>query len=403
MLGDRGMAVGPSQSLMQRFERVQMPDELRTGLAQLERGEFGGDVDQLVAQFALTMSQFQRGIDTSMSAFPVRENLEAEAKILVPADTPFRNRLKRTPGAGTSSAWKIVTSLGGGWATSLDQPGSPAVKRSFFGERGSPDTFTTVYGNRTAAYKLLGQEGDVTGFAMATGRNFQDQYATERNNALINTMLNEENALINGDSTSALAPWGDGTNALAFDGIINQITTANGTPSAQVQTSVGALTFAHIDGQLNRIWKQGGRNMYILMNMQETQSIQNLAEASGTMHRIVVGENNRTLAGLYVGGYVHQMSQEVVPFITDRFMPAGTMIFGCDTLPDGSPAADVQVLPQVELPQLAPNESIQGYVVQEIPPSRDQPQVFAFLISVYEVLRVKSFVHFAKSTGVTAV
>ena len=38
------------------------------------------------------------------------ENLEADIKLLVPIDTPLRNRLPRTTGMGEASAWKKMTS-----------------------------------------------------------------------------------------------------------------------------------------------------------------------------------------------------------------------------------------------------------------------------------------------------
>jgi hypothetical protein len=66
-------------------------------------------------------------------------------------------------------------------------------------------------------------------------------------------------------------------------------------------------------------------------------------------------------------------------------------------------AADVRVLPQVQLPELAPNQPIQGYTAQELAPAIASPQVYPFIVSVYEVLRMKNNYVFAKSTGVTAV
>lgn len=403
-LGDGWMQPGPSVPLLSRFEQFKLSPELQKNLEIIERGGTPDiEIGQLMAQFALTMQQFQRGITTGTSNLPIRENLEAEAKLLVPVETPFRNRLARTPGAGTASQWRTITSTGGGWGTSLDQPGGVGLSQIFFGESGRPAELATVYGARTAGYKLLGQMGKTTGFAQAAGATFQSNFAMERTNALRNAMLNEENALINGDSASVIAPWGDGTNALAFDGLINRITVANGTPSAQVQTGVGGLTFAHMDAQLRRLWNQGAQGVWMMVNGQEALSMKNLAQASGSIHRIVVKDTGDSTVGLAVTGYVHPISGEVVPVLVNRFMPAGTMIFGCDRLPDGSPAADVSVLPQVQLPELAPNDVVQGYVAQEIAPSWESPLVYGFIVSVFEVLRIKSQNHFAKSVGVTAV
>lgn len=409
-LGPQGLQVGPSVPLIERIGRPQAIEslaELEAELPKLQRGEFVGDLQQLMFKLGTSLKDFQRGIErgvtSSMTAFPVRENLEAEAKILVPLDTPFRAMLPRTPGAGTASAWRQLTALGGGWGSAYDQPGGGSATRMFFAETGAPAEHTSVYAAKSASYKLLGTYFSVTGFAMASGANFQQQYATERKNAILNLMLNEEHALINGDSAATAAPWGDGSSALAFDGIINLVTVANGTPSAQVQTSVGALTIAHLEAQLTRIWKQGGRDMYILCNAQETQSLSTLAQSSSTIIRVqATATEGQSVLGLKVTGIVHPVSGEIVPIHTSRFVPAGTIIFGSKYLPDGSPSADVNVLPQVELPQLAPNEPVQGYTAQELAATTAAPQVFAGIVTVYEVLRLKGATVFAKSTGVTA-
>lgn len=446
---------------------------LRKQLKGLKRTTLTGTVNDILAQLDMTRGQLERAITSSMTAFPVRENLEAEAKILIPLETPLRNRLARVPGSGLASKWKVVTSLGGGYGgattstasgntagqatvtvvnsggivagdtliigtggtqetkivASVDysthvitlstnlanaqnsvpvvkaswQPGGNEAIRAFFAESGSPSSYSTVYADKTASYKLLGTKGSVTGFAMAAGANFQNQLATEKNNSVMNLMLNEEWALINGNSTIVAPPHGDGTNALAFDGLLKSISTANGTPADQIQTAVGALTVAHIDNQLRRLWTQGARGYYMLVNSQESLSMVHLAEASGSIIRVQATSDGKTVLGVTVTGYVHPITGEVIPVDSDRFLAPGTMIFGCTQLPDGSPAADVEVLPQVQLPELAPNTPIQGYTAQEIAPASASPQVYEFITTVFEVLRVKSAVHFAKSTGLTAV
>jgi len=218
-------------------------------------------------------------------------------------------------------------------------------------------------------------------------------------------MLNEENALINGSSTITAAPWGDGSNALGFDGIRNLTTTANGVPVAQVQTAVGALTFAHMDSQIGNIWNNGGTGLWMLMNAQESLSISHLFDASGSTNRVVfqTGSQGNLIAGRRVVGYVNPIDGQTVDIIVSRFMPPGTIIYGADYLPDGSPAYDVSVLPQVNLPQLAPDEQIQGYTAQELAPTTAAPQVLPWICSVFEVMRMKGATVFGSDSGVTAV
>jgi len=248
----------------------------------------------------------------------------------------------------------------------------------------------------------MGQLGSVTGFAMAAGANFQNQMAIEKTNAILNLMLNEENSLINGDSSATVAPWGDGTNALAFDGILPLTSTANGTPADQVSVSVGQLTTAHIDAQLTKLYYQGARGMYILMAGQEITSLAKIATGGSTNnYRIMLNPQAASL-GTAVTGYLHPITGELVDIIPSRFISPGTILFGADYLPDGSAALQVDVLPQVQLPALAPNDNVQGYVAQEIAPAASSPQKYPFLVSVFQVLKMKGATVFAKSTGVTA-
>lgn len=441
---------------------------------ELKRAMTTGDVSGILLQLGMTQAEFQRAITTSNAAFPVRENLEDQAKVLIPLETPVRNRIPRTNGMGLASRWKQLVSLGGGYAGATNttaniaaaattatvasvagfavgdtllvdaggvqetrtvsainagtntltfsagltaahaQPvavvkygingGSEATGalQAFFSELGAPAEHTSVYADQSASYKLMGQIGRVSGFAAAAGANFQNQLQVEKTNAIYNTMLNEENALINGDATSNLAPWGDGVNPLAYNGLVNLITTANGTPADQVQVAVGPLTTTHIDSQLGRLFRKGARKQWILANEQEIRSLAHMAEGAGSIIRINQGPSGVTL-GTQVTNYVHPITGENVPILPSRFLSPGTVIFGCDQLPKGDAALDVQVLPQVQLPQLAPNTNVQGYVAQEIAPTAAAPQVYPFLVSVFSVMRMKSALHFAISKGVAPV
>lgn len=460
-----GMIV-PSQPIFSRGAGL-APD----ALAQIEAIQRSGasDPNAAIQQLVASMVQLNRGITSGTSALPIRENLEAEATSLVPTETPLRNRLRRVPGAGLASAWKVISSYGGGFGgastttasgngatvttitlasvagfrigdlvaigsggtletrtlTAINtgantvtftgglanaqnsvpvvrietQPGGGSAGRSFYGESGAPLNRNTAYGNRTAAYKLMGQMGDVTGFAQAVGLSFQDNLSVEKTNAITNLMLAEEDALINGSSTSTAAPWGDGTTAFAFDGMVNLITTANGTPATHIQAAVGALTLAHIDTQLTRLYYQGAQDPYMLISGQEARSLTRLAQASTANYRIIVDQAAMNL-GAAVKGYVHPITGQIVPVIVDRFMTAGTIIFGADKAADGKVAAEVEVLPQVTLDHIAPNVPIQGYVAQEVAPSAAAPQVYGFIVSCFQVLKLKASTCFAISTGV---
>lgn len=393
--GDLARALGGSLEQLERSIQNADPN------AKLERAEFTGNIKDVLDQMNLTMRDVQRAL--TVNDVPVRENMEAPAISLVPEDTPLRNLLPRVPGSGKASVWQQQTTLGGGWGTGFDQPGGGTIKRMFYSETGAPTEYNSVYVPKTAAYKLLGAFGKVTNFAVAAGANYQDQLARERISTLKNTMLNEEYALIHGDSTATAAPWGDGSNALAFDGLYNLVTVANGTPSAAVQSSVGSLTKAHIDNQLTDIWKRGGTNMWMLLNAIEIMSLTRLVEADGSVLRVQSLAQDGVVLGYRVIGYVHPVSGEMVRVLPSRLADPGTMLFGSLQGPDGENAIEVEVLPQVPVPTgVESPQGIQGYTVTDLARSQTAPDVSAFMISVYEVLKVRNAEVFAKSTGVTA-
>lgn len=369
-----------------------MPAEAQAKLDDLlTRGDISGDLNNSLQLIAAQVQNLNRAMTSS--SVPVRENLESEAKVLMPLETPLRNRIPRFPGAGTAAAWRQLTQLG----SNTNGTGVQA----FYSQSGAPANDDSVYASKSASYKLMGKMGGITGFAMAAGASYQNQLAAEKTNKLRATMLNEENAIINGSSSSTAAPWGDGTTAFGYDGLLNLITTGNGTPSGQVQTTVGALTIAHLDAQITLLWNQGAQGIYMIMSGTEVNSMAHLATGGTTPYRVVLNPE-AAATGVKVSGYMHPIVG-FIPIIPSRFLAAGTILYCASQLPDGSPALEVDVLPQVQLPELAPNENVQGYVAQEVAPSASSPQLYPFLVSVFSVLKMKSALHFAKSTGVTAV
>lgn len=390
-----------SRPLLSRFQGLD--ENTQKDIDLLLRGDYDGDSSKLISTMASHLMSIQRGITSSTSNLPIRENLEAEAKVLVPTDTPYRNLLPRVPGAGTAAAWRVVSALGGGWGSSYDQPGGGSAQQVFFAEAGAPEEATTTYTARSAAYKIMGEVRSVTGFAQAAGLSFQNNLAIEKKNGLLNLMLKEEHALINGDSTATAKPWGDGSTAYAFDGVLAQIATGNGTPSAHIQTSVGALTFAHIDAQLRRLWIQGAQEMFLLVNAQEQQSIKNIALGSSSVHRIVLSDQTNARVNASAQFYTHPVTGELVPILVSKFVPAGTIIYGAKRGPEGDNAAEVDVLPTFQLPEYGQEGQIQGYTAQDIMPTVSAPLVYKFLIFSFEVFKLKLATCYAKSTGVTAV
>lgn len=279
-------------------------------------------------------------------------------------------------------------------------PEQGAAARIFYSETGAPVENTTTYVNKTAAFKLIGDMGSVTMFGMAAGQNFFNQYETEKRNTLIRAMLKEEYALLHADSSVTAAPWGDGTNALAFQGLVPFIN-ANA-PSAQIQTSVGALTFEHLQQQLTRIRYNGGRNMWIMVSGAQAEGLAALLANKGN-YRISVVSDVNAKAGVRVTGIVHAASGEEVPIFIHPFMPQGMMVFGADTNSIGQTSYELEVLPQVQTPASAfMDGSFSGFYAQEIAPTAAAPEVLAFKVAAFEVPKWKNANVLGISTGVTA-
>lgn len=112
--------------LIERMQRFEVPEGIERGTTV----EMFGDLASLQKQLGMTLGEITRAITTSTASFPVRENLEAPARNIVPRDTPLRNRLPRTVGAGTASAWRLIASMGGGFgfATTVTSGASSATQ-----------------------------------------------------------------------------------------------------------------------------------------------------------------------------------------------------------------------------------------------------------------------------------
>lgn len=117
------------------IERWQTPEIARMDEAtidRIERGDFGNDMGGLLKSIMDSQRTMERSITSATSNLPIRENLEAEAKLLIPTDTPFRNRLRRTGGTGLNSRWKQILSLGGGYMAASTTVGSSIATATTF-------------------------------------------------------------------------------------------------------------------------------------------------------------------------------------------------------------------------------------------------------------------------------
>lgn len=450
----------PSQSLIQRYVDSSEYIELQR---MIQRGDVQPDEAIIKMQRII-----ERGVTSTMTAFPVRENLDAEVVVLSPVDTPLRNMLPRTPGSGLAVKWKQQTSFGASLGTMTTTSGNVNVANTlvvanargffvgedflylgttfritainygtnvisvaagiglnsqvngttvlkvgyfwpeqgtagaiFYKEDGAPTENTTVYADKTAAYKLLGDMGSVTMFSMAAGANFQAQYPIEKRNCLVRALLKEEYALLHSEDNVVAAPWGDGVTALGFKGMIPSIRAT--APADHLQSSVGQLTVDHIHAQLARVWYKGGRRRYILMSGQEAISLAKIATTTGNYRAMLVIAEGGTTLGVQVTAIQAAVGGEMVPIYVHPFLPQGTMVVGSLLNVNGNAGAEVDVLPQAlgDSPESAFLEGIQGFYAQDIAPTAAAPEVLKFKVAVYETYKHKNGQVFALSEGLT--
>lgn len=157
----------------------------------------------------------------------VAYDLEAPAKNLYPVLTPLRNRIPRVTkpsGAGVAANWKSVTAING----NSSMPAMPWIPE---GQRAARMTITTE--DKSANYRTIGLETDVSFEAQSAGAGFEDVLATGGMRLLQQTMILEELAILGGNKSVALGKPTTPTIATANTGSI---------PHATYKISVIALT-----------------------------------------------------------------------------------------------------------------------------------------------------------------
>jgi hypothetical protein len=141
--------------------------------------------------------ELRKTISTGTGLVPI--DLQAPAKNLYPVATPLRNVIPRVSGGvGTATNWKVITSILGSGYDSMGWVPE--------GQRTGRMSYSAV--SKSAAYKTLGEEDNITFEAINAGRTFEDVAATGVMRILQKMMLKEENAILGGNSGVALGTPG---------------------------------------------------------------------------------------------------------------------------------------------------------------------------------------------------
>ena len=142
----------------------------------------------------------------------VAYNLEAPAKNLYPVLTPLRNRIPRKGGGtGTAVNWKQVSAIGGNSAL-------PAMGWVAEGQRAARMSMTTA--DKSASYRSLGLETDVTFEAQSAAKGFEDVLASAGMRLLQQTMILEELAILGGNASVDLGTPTTPTAAVSAGGAV---------------------------------------------------------------------------------------------------------------------------------------------------------------------------------------
>jgi hypothetical protein len=133
-------------------------------------------------------------------------DLQAPAKNLYPVATPLRNVIPRVGGGvGSATNWKSIFSVSGSGYDSMGWVPE--------GQRAGRMSYSAV--PKSASYKTLGEEDNMTFEAINAGKTFEDIIATGVVRILQKMMLKEENAIFGGNLSVALGTPATPTTAVA--------------------------------------------------------------------------------------------------------------------------------------------------------------------------------------------
>lgn len=287
------------------------------------------------------------------------ENLEEEIKVLVPIDTPLRNRFPRVKGFGQAANWKTMTSaIHAGMHPTANVPAGTSTTIAF-ADAGAPGETSQTYAVTNAAYKLVGRKLEIGGLALAAskGRDGQPDMQKERERIkLYELMLGEEGLLIAGDAA---------LRTTEFSGLNKQITTNSG--------SVTFVTASGVGSWCQTLYGRGADPTLLLCSARQLQALADDLEKSGSIQRTIIaqGQQSGVIGGLSLSKIVNPVSGSLIDVRPSRFLGYGGLL-----LTEKSPAGQ----PWIEVEEL-------------IPPSRvDVPSSnFSYISFVLEAMALKVY------------
>lgn len=255
-------------------------------------------------------------LSTTTFAPPTRsvfapENITADLKLVVPIETPIRNRTPVVQGFGQAAVFKRMTSKlhantgGGGVGTNT------AIA---FVDAGAPNETTQTVTTVAYPFKLLGRKVEVGGLAIAATRgglgdggdprvNGENMLSARERVKAVEVMLGEEELLIGGDVD---------TSALQFDGLGKQITTNSG--NASLLTASGVSAFC------NTAFNAGGNPSVLYHGAKQGRAIADNLEWSGSIQRIAIANATGVTAGAKVTEIINSVTGSVIDLEVSRYV-----------------------------------------------------------------------------------
>lgn len=238
------------------------------------------------------------------------ENITADIKLLVPVQTPIRNRTPRVQGFGQAAVFKRLTSK---LHSNTGAAGVGTNTAIAFADAGTPNETSQTYDTVAFPFKLLGRKVEAGGMAIAAtrggtpggdgrvnGANILD--GRERTKA-VEVMLGEEELLIGGDSA---------VSTLQFDGFGKQITTNSG--------NAALITASGIGNFCNTAYLAGGDPSVLYANARQNRAIADNLEWSGSIQRAFINNTGAVTAGYKVANVINPVTGNVVDLEVSRYV-----------------------------------------------------------------------------------
>lgn len=237
------------------------------------------------------------------------ENITEDIKLLVPKDTPIRNRTPRVDGFGQAAVFKRLTSR---LHSNTGGAGVGTNTTVAFADAGAPNETSQTYSTVAYPFKLLGRKVEVGGLAIAATRNqLGNNVVTGGDNMLtsrertkaVEVMIGEEELLIGGDVD---------TNSNQFDGLGKQITTNSGNAALLTASGIGSFC--------QTVYEAGGDPSVLYLNQRQGRAIADNLEWSGSIQRAFINDTGNVTAGFRVSNVLNPVTGSVIDLEVDRYV-----------------------------------------------------------------------------------